>query len=234
MSKSDQLHSQNGAPDHWAPWDAQPKVGGAWKEYRTLFYAALSMLMVLSAGFGASFMNNNSQYSVFTTESWLELGSGLGITSDATDKAVVGRGRAGVLADSLFVSDTLDTYVRQALSTEAAVPEPLPESEDGDDVLRNLGSGMASYYGYSLAGRPTASGEPFDPSLMTAAHPSLPMGALVRVTNLYNEASVIVRINDRGPFVKRRVIDVSRRAARKLGMLRAGHAKVRVELLKEE
>ena len=88
--------------------------------------------------------------------------------------------------------------------------------------------GMASYYGRFHDGRRTASGERFDMELMTAAHRTLPFGTRVRVTNLRNGRQVVVRINDRGPFRKGRVIDLSYAAARKLGFARRGLAKVRV------
>jgi rare lipoprotein A len=91
--------------------------------------------------------------------------------------------------------------------------------------------GMASWYGGKFHGRTTASGEPYDMHAMTAAHPSLPFGTKVRVTNLENGRSVVLRINDRGPFAKRRIIDVSRHAAEDLGFLGAGLAKVRVEAI---
>jgi rare lipoprotein A len=92
--------------------------------------------------------------------------------------------------------------------------------------------GTASYYGDELAGRPTASGERFDPGRLTAAHRSLPFGAKVRVTNLRNGRTVVVRINDRGPFTRRRIIDLSYAAARRIGMVAAGTAPVRIELLR--
>lgn len=83
--------------------------------------------------------------------------------------------------------------------------------------------GKASYYADSLAGNATASGEPYDPVGMTAAHRDLPFGTVVDVTRLDNQATVRVRINDRGPFGDaRRIIDLSRRAAETLGMIRAG------------
>jgi rare lipoprotein A len=91
--------------------------------------------------------------------------------------------------------------------------------------------GVASWYGGKFHGRTTASGEPYDMHALTAAHPSLPFGTRVRVTNLENGRSVVLRINDRGPFAKRRIIDVSRHAAEHLGFLRAGLAKVRVEVI---
>ena len=90
--------------------------------------------------------------------------------------------------------------------------------------------GIASYYADSLEGNPTASGEPYDSSAMTAAHRTLPFGTKVKVTNLSNDRSVVVRINDRGPHTKDWIIDVSGAAAEKLGLLESGTAKVRIEL----
>ena len=89
--------------------------------------------------------------------------------------------------------------------------------------------GTASYYADSLDGNPTASGEAYDKDDMTAAHRSLPFGTKVKVTNLANEKSAIVRINDRGPYAAHRIIDVSGAAARKLDMLDSGTATVRIE-----
>ncbi|MFL0604181.1 septal ring lytic transglycosylase RlpA family protein [Cylindrospermopsis raciborskii] len=91
--------------------------------------------------------------------------------------------------------------------------------------------GMASWYGYDWAGRKTANGERFNPEAMTAAHRSLPMGTKVRVTNTHNGRSVVVRINDRGPYIGGRVIDLSVGAARILGMVSSGVAAVRIEVL---
>ncbi|GHA19216.1 septal ring lytic transglycosylase RlpA family protein [Oceanisphaera arctica] len=91
--------------------------------------------------------------------------------------------------------------------------------------------GMASYYGARHHGRKTASGERFNQNALTAAHRTLPFGTRVRVTNLNNQKSVVVRINDRGPYAKGRIIDLSAEAARELNMIRAGVAKVRVERL---
>lgn len=90
-------------------------------------------------------------------------------------------------------------------------------------------SGIASWYGSQFHGRKTASGERFDKDQLTAAHRSLPFGTVVEVHNLDNDRRVRVRVNDRGPFVRRRVIDVSYAAARELGMIGPGTA--RVELL---
>lgn len=92
--------------------------------------------------------------------------------------------------------------------------------------------GRISYYGKRFDSRPTASGEPFDPDAMTMAHPTLPLGSIVRVKNLRNGRSVELRVNDRGPYEKGRIADVSLAAARKLCMLRRGVTRARIELLK--
>lgn len=89
--------------------------------------------------------------------------------------------------------------------------------------------GRASWYGGRHVGRPTASGEIFTSHLRTAAHRDLPLGSWVRVINLQNQRSVLVRINDRGPFIGDRVIDLSERAARDLDMVDQGIAEVRLE-----
>ncbi|MBD2292573.1 septal ring lytic transglycosylase RlpA family protein [Anabaena sphaerica FACHB-251] len=91
--------------------------------------------------------------------------------------------------------------------------------------------GLASWYGYDWAGRKTANGERFNPEAMTAAHRSLPMGTKVRVTNTRNGQSVVVRINDRGPYIGGRIIDLSLGAARILGMMNSGVAPVRIDVL---
>jgi rare lipoprotein A len=92
-------------------------------------------------------------------------------------------------------------------------------------------TGTASYYGAKHHGKKTASGEPFNQHAMTAAHRRLPFGTRVQVTNLSNDRSVVVRINDRGPHIRGRLIDLSRQAAEQLGMLRSGTARVRVQAL---
>ncbi|MEM7749256.1 MAG: septal ring lytic transglycosylase RlpA family protein [Pseudomonadota bacterium] len=88
--------------------------------------------------------------------------------------------------------------------------------------------GLASWYGGKHHGRQTANGETFDVNRITAAHKTLPLPSLVRITNLRNGRYVIARVNDRGPFVSGRIIDVSRRAAQQLGFLHKGTVRVRV------
>ncbi len=92
-------------------------------------------------------------------------------------------------------------------------------------------TGEASWYGGSLHGQPTANGETFNENALTAAHRTLALHTWVEVTNLANGRKVVVRINDRGPFVRGRIIDLSRAAARRLGYERAGRAWVRVRYL---
>ncbi|SUT87788.1 rare lipoprotein A [Actinobacillus ureae] len=92
-------------------------------------------------------------------------------------------------------------------------------------------SGIASYYADKFNGRRTANGEKFSNSAMTAAHKTLPFGTLVEVTNMRNGRSVVVRVNDRGPYVHARVVDLSKAAARQLGMHHSGIARVKLAVL---
>lgn len=94
--------------------------------------------------------------------------------------------------------------------------------------------GVASWYGKRFNGKKTASGEPYDMYAMTAAHPTLPIPSYVKVTNLKNNRSVIVRVNDRGPFKHTRIIDLSYAAAHKLRMLSQGSTQVEVEVVTPE
>jgi rare lipoprotein A len=99
------------------------------------------------------------------------------------------------------------------------------------ETPRYQAEGLASYYGKKFHGRRTASGERFNMNAMTAAHRSLKFGTRVKVTNLKNKRSVTVRINDRGPFIRGRIIDISYAAAKKIRMLGEGVVRVRVTVL---
>jgi len=94
-------------------------------------------------------------------------------------------------------------------------------------------TGIASWYGSNFHGRRTANGETYDMNAMTAAHTTLPMPTIVRVTNLDNGRSIVARVNDRGPFVEDRIIDVSRAGARELGFEGQGLVRVRVTVMRE-
>jgi len=110
--------------------------------------------------------------------------------------------------------------------------EPSP-AVAGSTPKARVETGMASLYSNKLAGRKTACGRPYDPSRLTAAHRTLPMGTVVRVTNLSNGRSVLVRINDRGPFIKGRIIDLSYESAARLRMIRRGVIRARVETVSD-
>jgi rare lipoprotein A len=107
----------------------------------------------------------------------------------------------------------------------------LPMSASAKVKEGHTQKGVASYYHDSLHGRKTASGEIYNKKIRSAAHKSLPLGTKVRVSKLGSGKSIVVRINDRGPFVKGRIIDLSRRAAKDLGIIKSGVAKVEVEVL---
>ena len=116
-----------------------------------------------------------------------------------------------------------------ALATTGCKTSAGAESRSAsDDRSGLLGEGLASFYGEGFDGRPTASGERFNKEALTAAHRKLRFGTCVRVENKSNGRSVNVRINDRGPYAGQRLIDVSERAARDLGMIQAGVAQVRL------
>jgi rare lipoprotein A len=100
----------------------------------------------------------------------------------------------------------------------------------GDPVVETI-VGWASYYGPGFHGRRTASGEIFDMHELVAAHRTLPLGTVARVTNLANGRSVVVRISDRGPYIKGRILDVSTGAAKALAFVRDGITRVRIDIL---
>ncbi|MEC5408795.1 septal ring lytic transglycosylase RlpA family protein [Paraburkholderia sp. MPAMCS5] len=109
-----------------------------------------------------------------------------------------------------------------------------PLTDDGADVSDFHQSGRASWYGRGFHGRRTANGERYDMHALTAAHRTLPLGSYVRVTNPTTSRSVVVRINDRGPYARGRVIDLSMAAANVLDMRHAGTARVKIEGLTQE
>src|SRR6516162_2434091 len=132
---------------------------------------------------------------------------------------------AFLFSSLVFVSSCGHRTVQVKAPQPAAVPSSVPSSEL---------EGLASYYAEPYHGRKTANGEIFDTYQgMTAAHRTLPFNTMVRVTNKTNGRQVDVRINDRGPFVQGRVIDLSVKAAREIDMMRAGTAPVKLTILKQ-
>jgi rare lipoprotein A len=109
-----------------------------------------------------------------------------------------------------------------------------PLTDDGDDASDFHQTGRASWYGRGFHGRRTANGERYDMHALTAAHRTLPLGSYVRVTNPATSRSVVVRINDRGPYARGRVIDLSMAAATALDMRRCGTARVKIEGLTQQ
>ena len=147
----------------------------------------------------------------------------------------VARDQARQLAGSASFADSFAPYAATPASPQvsagavdvSALPAPQPDASEPEGQA--VGAGLASWYGAELAGHRTASGERFNPSDLTAAHRTLPLGSRVRVT--YQSESVVVRINDRGPFAGHRVIDLSKAAAERIGLRRAGSGKVTLAVL---
>lgn len=139
--------------------------------------------------------------------------------SASPDVVKLGAGKASVEAQAVTDLDPLP-------AGETVTAEPTPSTSESP-----MADGEASYYGSELAGNRTANGEVFNPEKLTAAHRTLPLGSKVRVTNPRNGASVIVRINDRGPFHGNRVIDLSTAAARTFGLIRSGTGRVNLALI---
>jgi rare lipoprotein A len=163
---------------------------------------------------------------------------GCGIISDAPNRVVSTRGVSP--SESQTGNPSSDKPPTHTLPREippiAKIPSP-PETEQAPPATSQptmMETGVASWYGPKFHGKLTASGEVFNQEKFTAAHQTLPWGSRVKVTNLANGKSVDVRINDRGPFGKGRIIDLSRAAARALGIVGRGLTTVRVEWLSEQ
>ena len=128
-----------------------------------------------------------------------------------------------------------DKIRRQTIAAKIEIPEDEPSvieklNNVASNTVRKFSqTGAASWYGRQFHGRKTASGETFDMNAMTAAHRSLPLNCYIRVTNKNNGKSVVVKVNDRGPFHGNRVLDLSYGAAQQLGITNAGTAKVNIE-----
>ena len=128
-----------------------------------------------------------------------------------------------------------DKIRRETIAAKIEIPEEEPSVIEklntvaSNTVRKFSQTGMASWYGRQFHGRKTASGETFDMNALTAAHRSLPLNCFIRVTNKANGKSVVVKVNDRGPFHGNRVLDLSYGAAKQLGITNAGTAKVSIE-----
>jgi rare lipoprotein A (peptidoglycan hydrolase) len=138
--------------------------------------------------------------------------------------------RAKTAFATIFAACLAAAYLTAAVRLDQASAAPMSSMAIGRPAsIDGLGSrmvGEAAYYGAELAGRPTASGEIFDPSLLTAAHRTLPLGSEVQVTNLGNGLSTVVRINDRGPYSGDSIIDLSTAAAQRIGLRGSGQVQL--------
>jgi rare lipoprotein A len=123
-----------------------------------------------------------------------------------------------------------DDIIQQAYQS-LLLTSPTSRSQQKPLAVSHIQEGKASYYSSALHGRKTASGETYNENKLTAAHKHLPFGTKVRVFNKKNGRSVLVSINDRGPFVKKRILDLSYFAAKQLGMIRAGITNIKMEVL---
>lgn len=144
------------------------------------------------------------------------------------------RSAAGLCAAALMVSapvQAIEIAGTSPMQDVAAAVADLQDPAVAAEIFQPFGEGVASYYGNELAGHRTASGERFNPSALTAAHRSLPLGSKIRVTNKSNGRSVVVRVNDRGPWTGGRVLDISYAAAQQIAMIRSGKAMVSIERL---
>lgn len=150
-----------------------------------------------------------------------------------------------IVLSAVISFQTNETFAQtDSLIAEAEVTQTrglskkiIPSSSSSSEVVEveaSVEKGEASYYADKFHGRLTSSGEVFNNTELTAAHNSLPFGTIVKVTNLANQTSVIVKINDRGPFKPGRVIDLSRAAAEKINLVKTGTAQVKVEIMKEK
>lgn len=160
----------------------------------------------------------------------LSIGAFVGLTSALSAKEIA----TPVAKDALapFKSTVVADYPVNNV-TSAAVNAQKVSLEPSTGKLRALQSGVASYYGPGFHGRRTANGETFNMNAMTAAHRTLPFGTKLKVTNLNNGQSAIVRVNDRGPYTGGRVIDLSVAAAKQIGSTQAGTAKVKLEVVEQ-
>ena len=131
----------------------------------------------------------------------------------------------------IAIREVVEPDAEQAQPLKPVVPALPIATPSSEPRVRSVSNGQASWYGPGFYGNRTANGEVLRPGTLTAAHRTLPFGTKVRVTNLWNGRSAVVRINDRGPFHGNRVIDLAHGAASELGLVASGTASVKLEVL---
>ena len=134
-------------------------------------------------------------------------------------------------ATALLLATASLSQAQPAADPAAGASSPAAAAAPAKASNAESSEGKVAYYGRKFAGRKTASGERFNPNAMTMAHKTLPFGTMVRVTNLKNKKSVVVRVNDRGPSTPDRVGDLTTGAGRKIGMLRSGVIDAKLEVV---
>jgi len=169
----------------------------------------------------------------------LSAAPGCGPVADAPHRAIstVPQLPPEMPSENLTIDSSQSDTTSPEIPSVSTIPSPAETPQESPPAALSVPAppfvqtGVASWYGAKHHGKRTASGELFDQKKFTAAHPTLPWGSIVKVTNLANGKSVEVRINDRGPYGKARIIDISRAAAKVLGMLGTGVAQVKIERL---
>ena len=191
-------------------------------KYIAALTMGLSMTQVNSEMVQSSYLNNDSDSSSLASRV---------ISKDANNF----NSHFSNLNSLTMTESSGDKIRRQTIATKVAIPADQPSVIDklntvaSNTVRKFSQTGVASWYGRQFHGRKTASGETFDMNELTAAHRSLPLNCFIRVTNKDNGKSVVVKVNDRGPFHGNRVVDLSYGAAKRLGITNSGTAKVSIE-----
>ena len=193
--------------------------GNTTRPTRQLFWPALAALTIV----GASTVAFAQQQELAATE-----GAVAAVAVAPADGPVFVPSDEAVFEEAFA---RFETPVEPELPGHAVDITEIEPASPPEPVATSLGRGVASYYGRQFHGRRTANGESFDMNAMTAAHRTLPFGSLVKVTNPRSGQSVVVRINDRGPFTGGRTIDLSRAAAEQIGIVQRGHGTVELALL---
>jgi len=161
----------------------------------------------------------------------LAIAAALVLPASASGPAFADSGSEDFNASFAPINVAATSFVPSAGMVDVTAIEPAAPDEAVPGIGRAIGSGVASYYADKFNGRRTASGETFSNRAMTAAHRTLPFGTRLRVTNPANGRSVVVRVNDRGPFHGGRLLDLSRTAADQVGIVQRGHGPVELALL---
>jgi rare lipoprotein A len=199
-----------------------------WIISATVGLSALSVVPVVADGFvDGRPMQATMATLLETAEPWPPAGS----SPEAGDTDAEASRSADPAPAAAPADEAPEAAVLQDSQPPAAAPAPAPAPQPAGPRVVKVITGEASWYGPGFFGNRTASGEVFRPGTITAAHRTLPFGTRVRVTNLWNGRSTVVRINDRGPFTGNRVIDLAHGAAGQLGLISSGIAQVKLEVL---